>query len=150
MTETINDGKKTSNHAPGGKFAKGNKASPGRTPGRSAVALLREKLSKDLDKVIDKVREQALAGDPQSIRILLDRVMPALRPVELPAPICMPSGDLTQQAQAVVKAAADGELAPGQATQLLQGLGALAKIIEVDSLDKRIKALEEKNETKKS
>ena len=145
MTEPNKDAKKTSNHSPSGKFAKGNKASPGRPPGRGVVAELRDKLAKDVDKVIDKVREQALAGDPQSIRILLDRVVPALRPVELPAPIAMPAGDLTQQAQAVIQAAANGDLAPGQATQLLQGLGALAKIIEIDDLAKRIAALEEKH-----
>ena len=149
MTEPNNGGEKT-DHDAGGRFTKGNKASPGRPPGRGVVAELRDKLAQDVDKVIDKVREQALAGDPQSIRILLDRVVPALRPVELPAPIAMPAGDLTQQAQAVMQAAAAGELAPGQATQLLQGLGALAKIIEIDDLAKRIKALEDKNETKKS
>ena len=145
MTEPNKDAKKTSNHSPSGKFAKGNTASPGRPPGRGVVAELRDKLAKDVDKVIDKVREQALAGDPQSIRILLDRVVPSLRPVELPAPIAMPAGDLTQQAQAVIQAAANGDLAPGQATQLLQGLGALAKIIEIDDLAKRIAALEEKH-----
>lgn len=145
MTKPINDGNETSNHAVGGKFAKGNKASPGRTPGRSAVAQLRAKLAQDIDKVIIKVREQALAGDPQSIRILLDRVLPTLRPVDLPAPISMPAGDLTQQAQAVMQAAASGELSPAQAAQLLQGLGALAKITEIDDLAKRIAALEEKH-----
>ena len=145
MTQPNKNGKKTSDHDLGGKFAKGNKASPGRPPGRGVVAELRDKLAQDVDKVIAKVREQALAGDPQSIRILLDRVVPALRPIELPAPIAMPAGDLTQQAQAVIQAAAAGELAPGQATQLLQGLGALAKIIEIDDLAKRIKALEDKN-----
>ena len=147
--EPNRNGAKTDRGA-GGRFAKGNRASPGRPPGRGVVAELRDKLAQDVDKVITKVREQALAGDPQSIRILLDRVVPSLRPVELPAPINMPAGDLTQQAQAVIQAAADGDLAPGQATQLLQGLGALAKIIEIDDLAKRIEALEEKNETKKS
>ena len=144
MTAPNTNGKQ-SDRTPRGRFAKGNKASPGRPPGRGVVAELRDKLAQDVDKVIAKVREQALAGDPQSIRILLDRVVPALRPIELPATIAMPAGDLTKQAQAVIQAAAAGELAPGQATQLLQGLGALAKIIEIDDLAKRIKALEEKN-----
>ena len=150
MTEPNKDAKKTSNHSPSGKFAKGNKASPGRPPGRGVVAELRDKLAKDVDKVMDKVREQALAGDPQSIRILLDRVVPSLRPVDLPAPITLPVGDLTQQAQAIMQAAAVGEITPGQATQLLQGLGALAKIVELDDLAKRIAILEQKNETEKS
>ena len=144
-----NSNGKQSDRTPRGRFAKGNTASPGRPPGRGAVAELREKLAQDVDKIIDKVREQALAGDPQAIRILLDRVVPTLRPVELPAPITLPVGDLTLQAQAIIQAAAAGEITPGQATQFIQGLGALAKIVEIHDLAKRITALEEKNVTQK-
>ena len=80
MSTPNNDGNQSSNHGAGGKFAKGNKASPGRTPGRSKVAELREKLAQDLDAVISIVREQALTGDPQAKRILLDRVLPKYPP----------------------------------------------------------------------
>ena len=109
MSTPNTDGKKSTNHDAGGKFSKGTKASPGRTPGRSKVSELREKLAQDVDAVISIVREQALAGDPQAIRILLDRVLPSLRPVELPTPMDLPEGNLAHQAQAVVQAVADGE-----------------------------------------
>ena len=144
MSTPNTDGKKSTNHDAGGKFSKGTKASPGRTPGRSKVSELREKLAQDVDAVISIVREQALAGDPQAIRILLDRVLPSLRPVELPTPMDLPEGNLAHQAQAVVQAVADGDIAPSQAAQIITALGGVAKIIETTDLLDRITKLEEK------
>ena len=144
MSTPNNDGNQSSNHGAGGKFVKGNKASPGRPPGRSKVAELREKLAQDVDAVIRIVREQALAGDPQAIRILLDRVLPSLRPVELPTPMYLPEGNLAHQAHAVVQAVADGDIAPSQAAQIISALGGVAKIVETTELLDRIAKLEEK------
>lgn len=146
MSNPITDGKKSADRGAGGKFVKGNKASPGRPPGRGAVAELRQRLAQDIDQIIDLVRTQALAGDPQAIRILLDRVLPSLRPVELPTPLDMPAGTLADQAQAVVKATADGDIAPSQAAQIITALGGVAKIIETTELLTRIEKLEAKNE----
>ena len=143
MSKPNNDGNQSLNHDAGGKFSKGNKASLGRTPGRSKVSELREKLAQDLDAVISIVREQALAGDQHAIRILLDRVMPCLRPVELPTPLDLPAGNLAQQAHAVVQAVADGDIAPSQAAQIITALGAVAKIVETTDLLDRITKLEE-------
>ena len=148
MSTPNTDGKKSSNHGEGGKFAKGNKASPGRPPGRGKVAELREKLAQDVDAVIGIVRAQALAGDPQAIRILLDRVLPSLRPVELPTPMDLPEGSLAHQAHAVVQAVADGDIAPSQAAQIITALGGVAKIIETTDLLDRITKLEEKQNAK--
>jgi len=55
---------------------------------------------------------------------------------------------LADQGRAVMAAVAAGDIAPGQAAQLLGGLGALAKIIETDELAARIAALEEKANAK--
>lgn len=144
MSTPNNGGNQTSNHDAGGKFAKGNKASPGRTPGRSKVAELREKLAFDVDKVISIVREQALAGDQQAIRMLLDRVIPSLRPVELPTPLDLPEGNLAHQAHAVVLAVASGDITATVAQQIIGALGGVAKIVEQTDLLDRIQKLEEK------
>ncbi len=101
MTAPNKNGKKTAERGPSGRFAKGNRASPGRPAGRGTVAELRDKLAKDLDQIIDVLRAQALTGDAQAIRILLDRVLPSLRPMELPTPLDIPKGNLAQQAHAV-------------------------------------------------
>ncbi len=126
-----------------GRFAPGNPGSPGRPPGRGAVAEMRATLATDLHKIIDTLKAQALAGDAQAIRIILDRVLPALRPIELPVELTMPvAGTLAAQARAVVQAAADGSLAPGQAAQIVGALAGVARIVEVDELVARIDALE--------
>ena len=148
MSTPNNDGNQSSNHGAGGKFTKGNKASPGRTPGRSKVSELREKLAQDLDAVISIMREQALAGDQQAIRLMLDRVLPSLRPVELPTPLDLPEGNLSHQALAVVQAVADGDIAPSQAAQIITALGGVAKIIETTDLLDRITKLEAANVSK--
>ena len=133
-----------SDRSASGRFTKGNKASPGRPPGRGVVAELREKLAQDVDKVIGILREQALAGDPQAIRILLDRVLPSLRPVELPTPLDLPEGNLAHQAHAVVLAVASGDITASQAQQIISALGGVAKIVEQTDLLDRIQKLEEK------
>jgi hypothetical protein len=108
---------------------------------------MRVKLATDLDKIIDTLRTQALAGDAQAIRIILDRVLPTVRPVELPVMLDLPEGGtLADQARAVVQAAADGDLAPAQAAQIVTALGGVAKIIETTELVARIEALEARNQ----
>ena len=143
MKSPNTNGKKTEGRGAGGKFAPGNKASPGRPPGRGAVAEMREALAADLGGIINTVKARALAGDMQAARIILDRLVPSLRPVEMPAVLTLPAGaTLAGQAQAVIDAAAAGELAPSQAAQIVTALGGVAKIIEATELLKRIEALE--------
>ena len=144
MNAPNTDGKKSEGRGISGRFTKGNKASPGRPPGRGIVAELRDKLAQDVDKVIGILREQELAGDPQAIRILLDRVLPSLRPIEMPTPLYLPPGNLAQQAHAVVQAVAAGDIAPSQAAQIIGALGGVAKIVETTDLLDRIAKLEEK------
>jgi hypothetical protein len=142
MTEPTNDRQK-SDRGPGGRFAPGNKLAPGRPPGRGPVAELRAALATDLHQIIDTLRTQALAGDAQAIRMILDRVLPALRPVDTPTTLDLPAdGTLADKARAVVQAAADGDLAPAQAAQIVNALGGVAKIIETTELVRRIEALE--------
>ena len=147
MTEPIDDRQKSDDRGPGGRFAPGNAGGPGRTPGRGPVAEMRVRLAMDLDKIIDTLKKQALAGDAQAIRIILDRVLPALRPVDLPSTLALPTdGTLADQARAVVQAAADGDLAPAQAAQIITALGGVAKIVETTELMRRIEALEARNQ----
>ncbi|MCP5281147.1 MAG: hypothetical protein H6930_06100 [Rhodoferax sp.] len=144
--EPIKDGKK-SDRGSSGRFVKGNRASPGRPPGRGTVSELRDKLAQDMDQIIDKVREQALSGDLQATRIVLDRILPALRPVEMPAAVAgIPAaGTMTAKAGALLDAAMAGVLAPGQAAQLIAALGTVSRIAEVDELTARIEALEKRH-----
>jgi hypothetical protein len=85
--------------------------------------------------------EQAKQGDVQASKLLLDRCLPPLRPVDVPTPI--PLGEtLTQNGRAIVSALSAGKLGANQAAQLLTAIGTLAKIHEVDELTRRVQQLE--------
>ena len=71
-----------------------------------------------------------------------DKSNETIKAIEQTAPIALPDGALTDQGRAVIAAAGSGDLAPGQAAQLLAGLGSLAKLVETDELERRIAALE--------
>jgi hypothetical protein len=130
-----------------GTFAPGNPGGPGRPHGRGPVAELRAALAADLNKILDKLREQALAGDVGAARVIVERVLPAYRAEERVAPIALPvDGSLVEQARAVVQAAADGELGPGQAVQIVSALGGVAKLIESEELARRVAVLEARHD----
>jgi hypothetical protein len=81
-------------------------------------------------------------GDMGAIRLVTERVCPPIKAMEPAAEIELTGDTLTQKAMAVFEALARGDIAAGQASQLLQGLGAMAKIVETDDLARRIAALE--------
>ena len=85
MQSPIKNGPKSANQSAGGRFAPGNKASPGLPRGRGPIGEMRDALAADLGGIIDTVKARALAGDMQAARIILDRLVPSLRPVEMPA-----------------------------------------------------------------
>ena len=118
----------------------------GRKPGTGTVAKLRESIAEHMAEIIAKQVALAKTGDAQAARLLLDRVLPPLRAAEQVAPIALSGEGLAAQGRAVVAAAGAGEIAPGQASQLLTGLAALAKLIETEDLERRIDALEKKRQ----
>ena len=130
-----------------GRWNKGSSGNPaGRKPGTGAVAKLRTAIEKDVPEIIKSLTTAAKAGDVGAARLLLERTIAPIKAVEQSAPIPLPDGSLADQGRAVLAAAGAGHLAPGQAAQLLAGLGALAKLIETDELAARVAALEKRNE----
>lgn len=121
-------------------------AGKGRTKGvPNKATLLRAAIAKDVPEIIKRLAELAKEGDAQAARLLLERCLPPLKAIELPAPITLPDAGLTEQGRAVVSAAAAGSLTPAQAAQLLGGIASLARLIETDELAARVAALEERN-----
>lgn len=117
----------------------------GRKPGTGPAAKLREAIAKDVPAIISTLAAAAKGGDVGAARLLLERVLPPVKAIEQPTPIKLPDGTLTDQGRAVMVAAGAGELAPGQAAQLLSGLGSLAKLIETDELAARVAKLEKEH-----
>lgn len=117
----------------------------GRPPGRGQAAQLREALASKLPEVLEAVVTAAIAGDMTAAKLVLDRCMPVLKPLEQPIEgMALPAmnASLTQQARDVLASVSRGEVAPGQAAQMVASIGVVAKIAELDELTARIEALE--------
>jgi hypothetical protein len=137
-------------HRPG-QFQPGQSGNPkGKPPGSGCRQRIRSELldaiggTDKLRDIAQKMRDQALAGDVQSARLLLERLVPPLRSVD--APVSLPALEaakgLTEAGQEVLRAIARGEVTPDTGASLLQALGAHARIRDIDELERRIAALE--------
>ena len=107
-------------------------AARGLTPLEYMLAVLRDPKA---DK--DRRDEMARASAPY----LHARLAPRDEPVSLKPLI----GSLADHGKQVMRAVCDGRLTPAQGVSIMQTLAAQARIVEVDDLERRIKALEDHN-----
>jgi len=127
------------------KWQPGESGNPkGRPPGSGLAGSLRRAIAAQAADVIAALIAKAKEGDVQAARALLDRLVPPLRAQS--APVAIPGFDtatgLAERAQAALRAAGRGEVPPDVAAGLVAAVGALAKIIETEELERRIRALE--------
>ena len=129
--------------APPHAWRAGQSGNPrGRRPGTGEVAKLRAAIAEHVPTILERLVAAALQGDVSAARLLLERVCPPLKATEEAAPLALPDGTLTEQGRAVLGAVAAGDLAPGQGAALLGAIGTLARVAEVDELERRLTALE--------
>jgi uncharacterized protein DUF5681 len=127
-------------------WIKGQSGNPnGRPRDSGEIGRLRAAIAESIPEIIERMKTAAVEGDVGAARLLLERSIPPIKAVEAVATLGLPDGPLSDQGRAVLAAAGTGKLSPGQAAQLLAGLGALAKLIETDELAARVAALEECN-----
>lgn len=128
------------------KWKPGQSGNPrGRVPGSAKVAPMREAIAQHVPGIVAKLLAQALEGDTQAARLLLERVLPPLKPQEQVQPLTLPDGSLTDQGRAVLAAVAAGELAPATGAALVAAVGQLARVVEIDELQRRIERLEDQH-----
>ena len=127
-------------------WKKGQCGNPkGRPAGTGPVEKLRAALGKELPDVLEALVAQAKAGDTSAIKLILERTVPTLRPVDAPTALNLPAeGGLAEQGRAVLLALAAGHLPVNQATGILQAMAGLARLKELEELERRIAALEQK------
>jgi hypothetical protein len=90
-----------------------------------------------------KIIELAKGGDMQALRVCVDRLCPPMKAQAAPVQVDIPETDsISDIANAFIKAAADGQLPPDVAAQLVSAVGTLARVVEVDELKERLVALE--------
>ena len=132
---------------PPNQWKAGQSGNPkGRPPGVSIVTKMRDAIAIEVPEILAGLVTAAKGGDVQAARLILERVLPPLKGVEQTVKLQLPEGGtLTARADAMLCAAANGELAPSQAAQLISAIVTLARVTEIDDLAKRIEKLESKN-----
>jgi len=128
---------------PSGRWRPGQSGNPaGRRPGSGSVQQLRHGIEEFIPEIIKTLTEKAKSGDIGAARLLLERVIPPLKPAEASRAHQIEGDDLTTQARSIVALAASGEVSVPHAAQFITALGALTKLIEVDELERRLQRLE--------
>jgi len=132
------------------KFQPGQSGNPrGRPRGIQTQAKLRNAIAEDMPAIIEAVTEAAKGGDIQAAKLLLDRVLPALKPQDQAVSLPLSDG-LAASGRSILAAVGQSGVTPEQGFKLLQGLSALSRVIETDELLRRIEALEQVQAAKPS
>ncbi|MEI6760160.1 MAG: DUF5681 domain-containing protein [Betaproteobacteria bacterium] len=131
------------------KWKPGQTGNPkGRPPGQSEITKLRKSIMGDAPDILAGLVAAAKAGDVQAARLILERVLPPVKPVEQAIALDLTGDSLTAKASAVLSAVSAGNLAPGQGSQLITAISQLARVAEIDELTARITALEARKNAK--
>jgi hypothetical protein len=131
------------------KWKPGQTGNPkGRPPGQSEITTLRKSIMNDAPEILAGLVTAAKAGDVQAARLILERILPPVKPMEQAIELDLAGDTLTDQGRAVLSAVAAGALAPAQGSQLIAAIGALARVAEIQELTARILKLEESKNAK--
>ncbi|GAA5138058.1 hypothetical protein GCM10023339_78620 [Alloalcanivorax gelatiniphagus] len=129
------------------QFKPGKSGNPKGKPkgAQSRFTKMREELKTDLPDLLESTKQAALAGDMTAMRLLLERTLPPLKATAAPLVIegLEQAATLTDKAALILAAIARGDMPPDVGASLVDALGRLAKLKELDDLEARIAALEE-------
>jgi hypothetical protein len=128
-------------------FKQGKSGNPaGRPRGRpDKRAQWRKELEKHGNALVAKAVELALDGDSQALKLCIDRAIPAYRPTAEPVSFAMEGDTLTSKAESILAAVAAGELDPLTGKSLIDAIGSLVKVTEIDDVHRRLAELEGAN-----
>ena len=128
-------------------WAPGQSGNPrGRPAGsRNRKNVIADEFAKDGSAVARVVMDAALQGDIQAANMVLQRLSPPLRArAEKVTFELTPDAPLTTQAQQIMTAVAEGSIDPETGQLLINCITAFAGLKQVDELEARLIALEEK------
>lgn len=110
---------------------------------RSKATVLAQALMEgEIDGIVRSVIDAAKGGDISAARLILDKVVPSLKPRDMPVELGGLEGPLSEQGRTVLHAMADGRISPDQGQALMSVITGQIKLMEYDDLIKRIEALE--------
>ncbi|MBU4277177.1 MAG: hypothetical protein KKC30_10585 [Proteobacteria bacterium] len=145
MTVAKTSDKQLPKRKPG--FQPGQSGNPAGRPKGSrnkASILAQEMLDGEVETLVRRCIDLALAGDQTALRLCLERLLPPRKdvPIRLALPKIEGPQDLIKALAAIVAAVTAGELTPLEAAPLGQLLEAMRRSIETNNLDERLEALE--------
>jgi len=98
----------------------------------------------DANEITNVVIAKAKAGDLQAAALVLSRVTPTLSAQAEKVQFHLDtSAPLAEQGKQILAATADGEIAPDSAKQIIDLVGVLSAIRQMDDVEQRLAALEE-------
>lgn len=126
------------------KFKAGQSGNPaGRPKGALGRATKwREALSEHGDDLFKVAVDHALDGDMTALKLCLERISPPVKPTSDPVEFFLHGKTLSEKAESVLQAIADGVIDVDSGRKLIGAISDLGKIIEVDSILERLEALE--------
>ena len=115
--------------------------------GQNRATLAAEQLLQgELDNICRRLIEEALEGNMQAIKLVLDRILPRRknRSIELSLPKLHNSDDVLKAISIIVNAVGCGEISPCEGEAASRIIDTYMKAIEVHDYEKRLSQLEEK------
>jgi hypothetical protein len=136
----------------GSRFVKGQSGNPaGRKPGSGPLQKLRKALTPHAEEFAEILLKKARDGDLHALRLALERIAPPPKAQTEPVQIegFSKTSTLSESARLVIHAAAQGDISPTAASELIGAIGALARVVETDELAQRLQTLEEQFHAKR-
>lgn len=130
-------------------FEKGKSGNPnGRPRGATSTTIIKEALEQvftDGERgLLAAICESAKAGDLTACALLINRLHPALKPIQPMSVFTLDGASPADQAQSILRAVADGLLPPDIGVQLIAAVGKCLEIREISELAERLEQLEAK------
>ena len=118
----------------------------GRPPGiKERKAKVMETLLDNVNGILDKMVAQALAGDAAAAALVVNRVVPVLRPQSEKVAFTLDADQpVSKQVEQVLVAISKGEVAPDVGKKIVEVVQSLSNVRVIEDLERRIATLEEK------
>lgn len=134
-----------------GKFEKGKSGNPkGKIKGTKNKATLTAELllEGEFGNICRRLIDEALNGNMQAIKMVLDRVMPARkdRSIAIDIPILNNSSDILQAMASITEAVGSGNISPSEGEALSRIIDVYVKALEIYDYEKRLQILENKHQ----
>lgn len=131
-----------------GKYKKGCSGNPNGKPkgARNKSTLAAEALLEgSLDKICKKVEEEALNGNMQAAKMILERFLPPRkdRVIEIDLPSIATFDDVLNAIGVIVNAVGKGKITPSEGELLARTVESYAKALETFEFESRLKIIEE-------